>query len=373
MTALQSLITHYPGKFVWVLLAIGFNMARLPFWVLYYLPASTRPSEKWSYGQAIKRRLLHAFLTTSSLIQMKTPESLEPGKEGNQFVVIEPAASSSYTGVVTKDKEIRPKAIGGTWYPAPLAKYSGGEDVVLHFHGGAFVMGDGRKKDAGNLAKIILENTPATHVFCAQYRLSSNPLGRFPAALQDAITSMQYLVQVVGIPANRISVSGDSAGGNIALALLRYIYDQPEAKVPSPIAAFIWSPWSDPGRSMTPGAFGDHDTDFVPEYFGAWGAKSYKPIESSGITLSDPHIRFVEDSFSTPTALWISAGEMEVLCGDIMKTYKAMRAVQGNKVELHLEEGAPHDSILVAHMSGWTETAIESAKAAGRFLQSLKR
>jgi acetyl esterase/lipase len=373
MAALQALITSHPGKFLWALLAIGFNMARLPFWMLYYLPPSTRPTKKWSYNQAIRRRILHAFLTNGSLVEMKTPESLKPGKEGKQFVVIEPAPSSSYTGIVLKDNEIKPKAIGGTWYPAPLGKFEGKEEVVLHFHGGAFVVGDGRKDDAGPLAKTILDNTPATHVFCPQYRLSSNPLGRFPAALQDAITSIQHLVQVVGVPANRMTVSGDSAGGNIALALLRYIHDQPEAKVPSPSAAFLWSPWADPSRSMITGAFDGIDTDYIPENFGTWGAKAYKPIEASGITLLNPHIRFVENPFLTPTALFISTGECEALYKDIIKTYEGLKAIEGNKVELRIEEGAPHDSILVSQLSGWGSTAIETAKAAGVFLQSLKR
>jgi len=373
MAAMQALITSHPGKFLWILLAIGFNMARLPFWMLYYLPSSTRPTKKWTYNQAIRRRIFHALLTNGSLIEMKTPESLKPGKEGKQFVLIEPAPSSSYKGIVLKDKEIKPKAIGGTWYPVPLEKYKGTEEVVMHFHGGAFVIGDGRKDDAGALAKTILDNTPATHVFCPQYRLSSNPLGRFPAALQDVITSLQHLVQVVGVPADRVTISGDSAGGNIALALLRYIHDHPDAMVPSPGAAFLWSPWVDPSHSLIPGAFDGIDTDFVPENFGAWGAKCYAPSEATGITLLNPHIRFIENPFPTPTALFISVGECEALCGDILKVYEELNAVQGNKVELKIEEGAPHDSILVAPISGWGLTAVETAKAAGVFLQGLKR
>lgn len=346
-------------------------MARLPFWMLYYLPPGTRPTKKWSYSQAIRRRVMHAFLTNGSLVEMKTPESFKPGKEGKQFVIIEPAASSSYTGIVMKDSEIKPKAIGGTWYPAPLAKFSGGEEVVLHFHGGAFVVGDGRKDDTGQLAKTILDNTPATHVFCPQYRLSSNPLGRFPAALQDAITSIQHLIQVVGVPANRIILSGDSAGGNIALALLRYIHDQPEAKVPSPACALLWSPWIDPSRSMILGSY-KCDTDYVPDAFGRWGAKSYKPSEASGITLLDPYLRFVEHEFFTPTPLFFSAGECEALYDDIVKTYEAMKAVEGNKCVLKIEKDAPHDSILIAPISGWGDQAIETAKAAGIFWQELK-
>lgn len=369
---LRALITSYPGKFIWVLLAAAFNMARLPFWMLYYIPIGTRPTRKWSYNQAIRRRILHAFLTNSSLVEVKTPESLEPGKEGNQFVIIEPASSTSYKGVVTKDPEIKPKAIGGTWYPAPLETSSGAEEVVIHFHGGAFMIGDGRKDDAGFVAKTILDNTPATHVFCPQYRLSSNPGGRFPSALQDAITSIQHVTQVIGVPAKRITISGDSAGGNLTLSLLRYIHDQPEAGIPSPSCAFLWSPWVDPGRSMIPGSF-NCQTDYIPENFGNWGARNYQPAGASGITLSDGHIRFVDNPFATPTALFFSAGQCEALFSDIIKAYESFRAIEGNKCELKIEEDAPHDCILVAPLSGWGETAVETAKAAGGFLLSLQR
>jgi acetyl esterase/lipase len=108
------------------------------------------------------------------------------------------------------------------------------------------VIGDGRQADCGFAAKNLLEHTSATHVICPQYRLASNPGGRFPAQLQDAITSLLYLTEEMQVPASKITISGDSAGGNLCLALLRYISDNPKAAVPSPGCAFLWSPWVDP-------------------------------------------------------------------------------------------------------------------------------
>ena len=111
---------------------------------------------------------------------------------------------------------------------------------------GAYVIGDGRQDDCGFAAKTLLQHTSATHVLCPQYRLASNPGGRFPSQLQDAITSLLYLIEELKVPASQITLSGDSAGGNLCLALLRYIADNPKAAVPSPGCAFLWSPWVDP-------------------------------------------------------------------------------------------------------------------------------
>ena len=60
-----------------------------------------------------------------------------------------------------------------------------------------------------------------------QYRLSSNSHGEFPAALQDAITSYSSLLNM-GISPQRIIVSGDSAGGHLAISLLRYLVEGKE-------------------------------------------------------------------------------------------------------------------------------------------------
>lgn len=358
-------------------MALGFNLARLPFWMLYYLPAGLRQTNKYSLNKAVRIRVFKALLDLLSQIKIKTPEPLNPGKEGKQFVVIEPAPSSSYAGIVLKDPEIKPRAIGGTWYPALLQKFTGAEEVAIHFHGGAFVVGDGRKEATAFLAKTILAETPATHVFCPQYRLSSNPLGRFPAALQDAITALHHVTHVLGVPADRVSIGGDSAGGNITLALLRYIHDQPDASIPSPCAAFLWSAWVDPGNVLSGGGLRkaiNAPKDYLPNSFPNWGALTYRPSKSSGVTLSDPYISFTEETtFQTPTPLFWSVGECEALYHDVLKFFEAMKAIDGNKSELYIEEGAPHDIILTAPTIGFEKEARETGKVAGRFLKGLKR
>lgn len=106
--------------------------------------------------------------------------------------------------------------------------------------GGAFVINDGRIDDTGFLAKTFLKYSSVSTVFTPQYRLASNG-GRFPAHLQDAITTYHHLIKTLGIDPAKIIISGDSAGANIALALLRYLVEYGEQNgLQSPGCAWLW-------------------------------------------------------------------------------------------------------------------------------------
>jgi alpha/beta hydrolase fold len=83
-------------------------------------------------------------------------------------------------------------------------------------------------QDAEQAGPKILGEEISALVLCVQYRLPSHPGGRFPAALQDAATSFQHLLDL-GVPASHIILSGDSTGGQLAVSLLRYISDYPKA------------------------------------------------------------------------------------------------------------------------------------------------
>lgn len=205
---------------------------------------------------------------------MKTPLSLLPQAEKERWTVVQPADKLSYMGVANADPDIKPEQVGGTWYPAKISVSGKPGIVILHFHGGAYVIGDGRTKDAGFAAKTLIAETDATHVFAPQYRLSSNPGCRFPAALQDAITAYVYLIKVEGISPTKIVLSGDSAGANLALSLTRYLTEHgANVGLAGPMATLLWSPWVSPGRSVTTEAFDSSPnirTDYITTAFGRW-------------------------------------------------------------------------------------------------------
>jgi hypothetical protein len=59
-------------------------------------------------------RFLQAVLQHMSVVEMKTPENLKLGKEGNRFMKIKPAKKKHYICIVSKDKEINPVTIGNS-------------------------------------------------------------------------------------------------------------------------------------------------------------------------------------------------------------------------------------------------------------------
>lgn len=366
------LITRQPFKTLFILLSSLYTGIRIPFWIVYFIPSFLRQHPQWSYKQALVVRILSAFLKTISQAEHGKATPLK-GNVSKGWVVIQPARAAAYTGVVSKDKQTKPQPLGGTWYPETPKKYTGG-DIVLHIHGGAFVVGDGRQGDSGFTAKMILKHTSATHAFFPQYRLSCNG-ARFPAALQDVISSYCYLTETLEIPADKITISGDSAGANLSMSLLRYIADEPEAKLPSVGCAWLWSPWVDPGKSLitdSPYFSSTRHTDYLNDAFGSWGARTYSPRPETGITMSHPNICFIGTAFATQTPLFFSIGECEALCADMTRVYQEFKAIPGNKVELQVQSKAVHDIVLVGHIVGFENEAAVAAVAANKFLESCK-
>lgn len=371
---MSALLTYHPFKALYVLLATSFEAARLPLWVLLYATSFGRPHKGWTFVQAMMMKITSRFLVHATVIEIYTPYNLKPGAEKERYVTYGPAPSDTYNGPC-KDKEILPAKIGGTWTPkAPTAAEiaQGSIDVVCHFHGGAFVIGDGRDADTGFLAKTMLKHARVTHVFTPNYRLSSNPGGRFPAAFQDTITSYHYLVKILKIPASRITVSGDSAGGNLALALLRYLSQHgEEADLPSSGCAWLWSPWVNIDAARDPKSIANspqYGTDYLNAGFGMWGARTIAPL-GKGFDPASPYITPFGHPFKSKTPLWIQTGDAEVLYDDDKEISEQLEKA-GNKVELSVSKNCPHDIILVGPLTGFAKEAAEAAKKAGEFLRA---
>ena len=102
---------------------------------------------------------------------------------------------------------------------------------------------------AAILKGILKYSTSHYRVLSVDYRLSSGPPFKsknpFPAAVIDAIAAYKYLVCEVGFLAQNITVAGDSAGGNLALALIRYIVESHFPHLQPPGGFIATSPVTD--------------------------------------------------------------------------------------------------------------------------------
>ncbi len=233
----MSIYSRQPYKAIWTAITVISLFIRIPFIALYFIPTASRPHREWTYRQAIGRQLLRMFLVYASTVELKFPLSLDPGSEKERFVMISPAAPEFYQQIPGDSKPaIQPTVIGATWFPKLYNPTNdNGKNIILHFHGGGYVLGGSRDTACNFSANNLIKATSAMVLFL-QYRLASSPGGEFPAAFQDAVTSYTYLLHDLGIAPSRITISGDSVGAHLAVTLLRYI-SQNGSLLPAPRAA----------------------------------------------------------------------------------------------------------------------------------------
>ena len=128
-------------------------------------------------------------------------ESLEPVRG-----IAEPVRSVENQRIPGPDGEI-PIRVYTPDTPAP-------RPAMVYFHGGGWVLCDLDTHDV--ICRAIARRAGAV-VVAADYRLS--PEYKFPAAVVDCYAATQWAAmnaERLGIDRNRISVGGDSAGGNLA-------------------------------------------------------------------------------------------------------------------------------------------------------------
>ncbi len=358
--------------YCYTLLTTPITLSRFTLDILLCLLPWTRPTKEWSLNQAARMRVVRLVLLYWSRLRWGDRLSLRPRGERNRFEVMRPLSANLYKGALS-DATIKPESIGTTWTPArppPPALVRPELTVALHFHGGGFAIGNGRDEDTGYLAKTLIQHTGCKLVCTPQYRLSSGRNGRFPAPIQDALTAYLWLLREKGIPALQIIFSGDSAGGTIALGLLRYICEHgAELDIPAPGAVALWSPWVDVSAAIhqdmrqSP----NYRTDYLNREFGQWGAVSV--TGSGAVEPSGPYLAPLHHPFEPPAAgmpMFLHGGDREVLWDDIRLVAQRYRDI-GWKVHLDVSRHCPHDILLLGSRIGFEREAEEAAREARKF------
>ncbi|RPD61110.1 alpha/beta-hydrolase [Lentinus tigrinus ALCF2SS1-7] len=249
-------------------------LARLPVWALTNALPAWRPRRTWSLRRAV---LVHAIRAASYAIMdplnrelWLSPSLEECARDARKlgFVWVEPIPDEYVVGEVREMAEVngvKPERIGGFWYGPrgedgnPGQRAAPGERVVCHFHGGAHTSGSGHPKSALGVQDLVsgyLEHFgPKYRVFLPEYRLASatpaEPANPFPSSLLDAIAGYRYLIQEVGFEPQNIIIAGDSAGGGIALNLIRYLALANIPSLPVPGGAMLLCPTMDWAKTHT--------------------------------------------------------------------------------------------------------------------------
>jgi acetyl esterase/lipase len=108
--------------------------------------------------------------------------------------------------------------------------------IVLFFHGGGYCIGS---LNTHRHFTALLAKAASLRAVAVDYRLA--PEHPFPAAIDDALAAYRALLKR-GVPARRIIVAGDSAGGGLTLATLIALRDAADEL---PVGAVCLSPWTD--------------------------------------------------------------------------------------------------------------------------------
>ena len=139
------------------------------------------------------------------------------------------------------------------------------------------------------------------------YRLA--PEHPYPAAHQDALTAWRFL-RSQGLPANRIAVGGDSAGGNLTVTLINALRAAGEDL---PACAWLVSPWTDLTMSGSTLATKDAVDPLIHKGYLEELAEAYVP---GTVDRKDPLISpLFADLHGFPPTL-IQVGSAETLLAD---------------------------------------------------------
>ena len=236
--------------------------------------------------------------------------------------------------------------------------------VILHFHGGAYVFFSPQDPNVSDGLRALASSLPGSAVFAPEYRLASRPNCPFPAQLQDAVSAYAHLLNDLGIPASRIILSGDSAGANIVVSLLRYLHDYPV--LAKPAAALLHSPWlnlSVEGCTVENSA--NRRSDSLTTAYLSWGAESVTP---EGMERENKWISPQFHPFNCQVPVWVQDGTAEVLHTDIILWIDEMRK-SGTQVDYYRADRVVHNLLIVVKFMGLEQQRAKSLEVARNFLE----
>lgn len=337
--------------------------------ILYTLPF-IRPRRSWSLQKCMFIPYLRLWSPFGDVVQhvgnidtWATHRAIPDSDSPVTAVWIDPAPAALTDEILAWARAafVHPIRIPGYWMadegPGTAEPAVPGEKVVYYIHGGGFISQSAHPLDfMSHIPRFLLRHSPATRAFAIEYRLTNvDPLAPpeerypFPAALIDAIAGYVYLVDAVGVRPEDIILIGDSAGGNIALALARYIaentahlagsvnaFRRRETVAPPDYHMILSSPWADLGLShdYPGGSQREFYYDFIPDLkdsiFGHDARLGYcGPLGEEG-TERNPYLspasRTARASFKGFPRTFICAGDAERLYDQCMTLREKMRA-----------------------------------------------
>ena len=215
--------------------------------------------------------------------------------------------------------------VPGEWVVAPEAD---ADRVILYLHGGGYCMGS---PSSHRRLVAALSTAAKARVLSLDYRLA--PEHPYPAAVDDAVAAYRWLL-AQGVPATRVAISGDSAGGGLTLATLLALRD---AGDPLPAAGVPLSAWTDmEGTGDTMKTKAGVDRMIQPDRL-----KETADWYANGADMHQPHMSPLHGDYSGIPPLLMQVGGAEVLLDDSARVADRAKSA-GVDVTLEVWDEMPH-------------------------------
>jgi epsilon-lactone hydrolase len=244
---------------------------------------------------------------------------------------------------------------GAGGVPAEWVIAAGARDnaVVLYLHGGGYALGSiaTHRRLAGEVSRAT-----GAKALLIDYRLA--PEHPYPAAVDDAVAAYRWLLDQGHAPA-KLAVSGDSAGGGLAVAMLLALRDQ---GIPLPACAVPISPWVD----MEASAESYTTCADIDPMVSQGGIKRFADWYLAGQDLAGaPYASPLHGDLSGLPPLLVQVGEAEVLRDDSTQLVDKARAA-GVDATCEVSPDCPH----VFHALPGVPEAEEALARLGAFVRT---
>nr|WP_255552467.1 alpha/beta hydrolase [Maritimibacter dapengensis] len=241
--------------------------------------------------------------------------------------------------------------VSGIWVSArPATRPVPSDRLIFYVHGGGFIAG-APETHAALLARLAW--LTGVEVFAPRYRLA--PEHPFPAGIEDIRAAWEALLQR-GYSPDRIVLAGDSAGGNIALALLAELCSRGQR----PAGLFALSPHTDFTFQSPSIRENEHRDTMLPANRRKDVARWYL---SSG-DVSDCAASPIFATFLNPPPVLLQYSQTEILRDDASRLAAILRDAGGN-VEEQVWPDAPH---VFQIFDGWVPEARDALEGVADFV-----
>ena len=247
----------------------------------------------------------------------------------------------------------RPNSLGGV--PAVTLEPLVGtpERTVVYFHGGGYVSGSPPDRYLPLAGAVALAANARVHA--VDYRLA--PETRFPGAFEDCLAAYRWTVRHGGADPESVAVLGDSAGGNLAVAVTVAARDE---DLPLPSCVAVISPFAD----LTFSGASLELRKLLDPYVTRELLESMAAEYLDGADPADPRCSSVFADLHDLPSLLIQVGEDEILFDDAARIRDAAISagvdttfqpwVHGIHVwPVYISAGLPESALAIEHLAAF--------------------